>query len=202
MSGPGDRDLEDLRPALRRVLSPDWDRPITARDQVGLDRELRRAWEVVFRYVAPRAGSDRAEEVTQEVFCRVLSRMGHWETDEAVRQAYLVQSAKNLLRDQWRAAGRRPVRAFEGPGSDFELVDAAAGPEDQVLVHSEREALRRALARLGGLQREVLRRRIVEGQTAEEVGRALGRRPESVRQIQHRALRVLRQLLESEEGPG
>lgn len=201
MGDPGDRDLEDLRPVLRRVLSPDWDRPITARDQAGLDRELRRAWEVVFRYVASRTGSDRAEELTQEVFCRVLARMGHWETDDAVRQAYLVQSAKNLLRDQWRATGRRPVRVVGGPDADDDVVDVAAGPEDQALGRSEQEALRRALASLGRLQREVLRRRIVEGQSAEEVGRALGRRPESVRQIQHRALRALRRLLESEEGP-
>ena len=199
MSDPQEVELEDLRPAIRRALSPDWDRPITVGDQAALDRELRRAWEVVFGYVASRAGRDRAEELTQEVFCRVLARMGRWESDEAVRQAYLVQSAKNLLRDQWRTAGRRRAHPGEVPGT-ADVADAAAGPEDQAVERSEQESLRRALGRLGALQREVLYRRVVQGQTAEEVGRALGRRAESVRQIQHRALLSLRHLLEAEEG--
>lgn len=200
MSDAQDRELEDLRPVLRRVLSPNWDTPIAAGDQVALDRELRRAWEVVFRYVVRHAGRDRAEELTQEVFCRVLARMGSRQADDAVRQAYLVQSAKNLLRDQWRAAGRRPARSVDSRTDVAEVADAAAGPEDQALGRSEEESLRRALARLGSLQREVLRRRIVEGQSAEEVGRALGRRAESIRQVQHRALLVLRQLLDAEGG--
>ena len=51
---PLDRELDDLRPALRRVLSPEWDRGIAARDQAALDRELTQAWEVVHRYVAGR----------------------------------------------------------------------------------------------------------------------------------------------------
>lgn len=198
---PLDRELDDLRPALRRVLSPEWDRGIAARDQAALDRELTQAWEVVHRYVAGRVGRDRAEELTQEVFCRVLSRLGRAESDEAVRQAYLVQSAKNLLRDHWRATGRRAALTPPLPSDPADVADPAAGPEDQAVGRSEEESLRRALGRLGPLQREVLRRRVVEGQSAEEVGQALGRRAESVRQIQHRALRALCDLLDAEEPP-
>ncbi|MHB1583421.1 MAG: RNA polymerase sigma factor [Acidimicrobiales bacterium] len=198
---PPDRELDDLRPALHRVLAPEWDRAIAARDQAALDRELTQAWEVVHRYVAARVGRDRAEELTQEVFCRVLSRLGRAEGDEAVRQAYLVQSAKNLLRDHWRSTGRRAALAPPAPSHPAEVADPAAGPEDQAVGRSEEESLRRALGRLAGLQREVLRRRIVEGQSAEEVGEALGRRAETIRQIQHRALRTLRELLEAEELP-
>lgn len=197
MSEEHDRELEDLRPALRRVLPPDWDRAIRTRDQAALDEEVRAAWQVVFRYVSARVGRGRAEEVTQEVFARVLARLGNWQTDESVRQAYLVQAAKNLLRDQWRAEGRRGPAA---PTYPAEAADLRPGPEERLIRRSEEEALRDALRQLAPLQREVLRLRILEGHSAEEVGRRLERSAESVRQLQHRALQALRQLLADEGG--
>jgi RNA polymerase sigma factor (sigma-70 family) len=65
-------------------------------------------------------------------------------------------------------------------------------PEAIVLVADERHLLLAALGRLPHRWREVLCLRILEGRTAAEIGVEWGRSPESVRQIQHRALLALR----------
>jgi len=185
-----EEEVEDLRPVLARVLPADWDRPMTTHDQAALDATVERAWRIVFRHVSANVRSrTEAEELTQEVFCRVLSRLGKWESNESLRKAYLVQAARNLLRDQWRAKGRSAEAEVQFNEDRSASPD---GPEDEVMRRIEGKELRAALELLQPVQREVLRLRILEAQSADETAAAIGKSPEAVRQIQHRALLALR----------
>lgn len=196
-----EQELEDFRPVLSRVLPPDWDHAIAARDQAALDATVRRAWLVVYYRVVARTGNrDEAEEAAQEVFCRVLARMGSRPDGEAVRRAYLARAATNLLQDQWQRRERRRIAdtAFAADRSG-EPVD----PLDAVVRVAETDQLVAALRALPPIQAQVLRLRIGEELSSEDVGAVLGKSAQAVRQIQHRALEALRARLrglEPDEG--
>ena len=187
--------MEDLAQVLARLLPSGWDRSLAARDQAALDEAVRRAWLVVYHRARATIGVHaEAEEVAQEVFCRVLLRLSNPRGAEEVevRSGYLVRSAQNLLADRWRALGRHR-------DADARYAESRSGaPEapDELLERAEEhEAVRRALARLSPSQRQVLRLRIVEQLSAEETAAVIGKSADAVRQVQHRALRTLRALL-------
>lgn len=193
-----EREVDDLRPLLTRVLPPDWDRSIASRDQVAFDAAVRRAWLVVFYRVAARTGDRReAEDAAQEVFCRVLARMGTWPAGEAVRRAYLARAASNLLQDRWQRKERRllvdTVHASDRSGEP-------ADPQDVAVRREEMEHLVAALRSLPTIQAQVLRLRIGEELSSEETGAVLGKSAQAVRQIQHRALEALRAQLRRHAG--
>lgn len=195
-----ERELEDLRPVLSRVLPADWDRPIAARDQAALDAAVRRAWLVVYYRVVARTGDrGEAEEAAQEVFCRVLARMGTRTSDEAVRKAYLARSASNLLQDQWR---RREHRRFADTAYAADRSGEPIDPQDAVVRRAESEQLVEALRSLPPIQAQVLRLRIGEELSSEETGAVLGKSAAAVRQIQHRALEALRERLGRQDAGG
>lgn len=188
--------MDDLAPLLAPLLPAGWERGLRARDQAALDGAVRRAWLVVYhRARATIADAAEAEEIAQEVFCRVLLRLsGRGPDDELeVRTGYLLRSSRNLMADRWRARARHrdaDVRYAEGRSS------APEPPDDHLARAEEHAAVRRALARLSPLQRRVLRLRVEEQLTAEETAAVIGKSAEAVRQIQHRALRTLRDHLE------
>lgn len=189
------RVADDLTPALANLLPADWDAGVGARDQAALDDAVRRAWLVVYhRARAAIADTAEAEEIAQEVFCRVLLRLSGagTERDLEIRTGYLVRASRNLMADRWRARARHR-------DADVRYAESRSGapehPDETVARSEEHAALRRALSRLPPTQRQVLRLRIVEELSAEETAAVVGRSAEAVRQIQHRALRTLREML-------
>jgi RNA polymerase sigma-70 factor (ECF subfamily) len=186
----GDQEVDDLRPVLARVLAPDWDHPIASHDQAAFDAAVRRAWLVVYYRVAARTGDrGEAEEAAQEVFCRVLARMGSWPAGEAVRRAYLARAASNLLQDQWQ---RRERRLLADTAYATDRSREPADPQDVAVRREETEQLVEALRSLPPIQAQVLRLRIGEELSSEEAGAVLDKSAQAVRQIQHRALEALR----------
>lgn len=185
-------DDADLRRALRRALPHDLAEAITAPDDAALDASLRRAWGIVYARVVQRGitNPDDARDLTQEVFVRVLARIAAEDAPDApIVPQYLVRAAEHLMADRWRA---QAVRSREG---DPPVVNAASA-EETAMTGFERQDALEALAELPLLQRQVLRLRIIDGLSAEEAGRILGREAAAIRQIQHRAIAEMRRRLE------
>jgi RNA polymerase sigma-70 factor (ECF subfamily) len=136
-----------------------------------------------------------AEDVTQEVFLRALRRLPETASGWDSIRPYLAIVAQNLLRDRWRQSAR--VRRVDADLDSFEAPES--GPEETALATEQRSLLVVSLARLPVLYQHVLRLRLLEGRSATEVGVVLGRNPEAVRQLQHRALVALRSELADQE---
>ena len=191
-----ERAVADLRPILTGML-PD----STSGDRAALEAALYKAWRIVYlralTHVRDRAA---AEDVAQEVFRRVLTRLSTRDDGAAIEQAYLTQTAYRLLQDQWRAAAQHwahDIAMARDPSG------RPANPEEEVLRRIEGDEALAALDALPLDQRRVLRLRIFEQLTAEETAAVLGRNAEWVRQTQHRALRVLRdRLTRHDDDPG
>ncbi|HMD46942.1 MAG TPA: sigma-70 family RNA polymerase sigma factor [Acidimicrobiales bacterium] len=158
------------------------------REQDAVDDVARRNWLFVHRIVTSSVRQPwEAEELTQEVFVRALPHLtGHFDGDRT--RAYLAQTARNLLRDRWRRRQHMIIEPGvpDGPGD-------APDPQTSVIDLDDRSDLVAALGRLPAEQQAVLRLRLLEGLSAAEVADRLGRNPDNVRQLQHRALLRLRE---------
>jgi RNA polymerase sigma factor (sigma-70 family) len=113
-----------------------------------------RHFDVVYGYLARRAGPALGEELAAETFALAFEKRACFRCDVADARPWLFGIAVNLLRGRYRKE-RRELRAFARTG-----IDAVAGEEDVLLESIERRAAARdvagALARLDHKDREIL----------------------------------------------
>jgi RNA polymerase sigma-70 factor (ECF subfamily) len=133
------------------------------------------------RVVAPRAG---AEDVASDVWLEIAGGLGRFDGD---RHAFL-RFAFTICRRRVIDAGRRDARRRTDPAPPEVVAELASAGDGGV---EARLALDSALARLAALPRdqaEVILLRVVVGLDADSVGEILGKRPSTVRVLQHRGL--------------
>jgi RNA polymerase sigma-70 factor, ECF subfamily len=167
--------------------------------RVSLEEMCRRNWRPVYRTFARLGFSPaEAEDLTQEVFLRATRSLPRFEDRGVPFLAYLLQIARNLARDRWRAGSRSPLPAADLPDQAL----AEPGPEGLAIDAARRETLLAALDQLSADYRLVLRLRILEGRRTSEVAELTHRSQDAVRQLQVRALAALRSALADESaGP-
>ncbi len=132
-----------------------------------------------------------AEDVTQQVFLRLMSVIGRYEPRKVPFTAWIIRVARNAAVDHVRQ--RRAVPAEEVFDPHFFNNDTDP---------SRRWGLEHALGTLSQDQRDVVMLRHLVGLTPGEIGTLMGRTEASVNGLHHRARRRLRHELESTEcGP-
>ncbi len=135
----------------RDPLPPDHDRAATPRDLLGaLYRAERPA---LLRFLARRTAEDRAEDIVQQVFARMAGKTDDQSAAIASPSAYLRQAARNLLRDDARAAERTSLHLH------MAIEDAPVADADPIAALEARDRLARietAVLRLKPLTRQIL----------------------------------------------
>ena len=162
-----------------------WADRIRAGDMDAFEALYRRYWErlysFAFRYLRSK---EDAEEVTQDVFCRIWRGRAHWVPAGAVRN-YLYLAVRNSARDRleraavarrWSMSQREP--AAEVP-SDPEAADLVA-------------AVERALAELPSKRAEVCKLRLIGGLSYAQIAAQLGICEKTVETQIARGLKFLR----------
>lgn len=145
----------------------------------------------VYRYCYRRL-QDRytAEDATSQTFVNAyagLRRLGH-----KPFRPWLFTIAHNVVVDVHR--NRRPHSSLD------EAVireDGGPSPEMVAIEHEQRDAMQQLLRRLSKRDREVVELRLA-GLTGREIAQTLGCSGEAVRAAQYRAMRHLRELLNTE----
>jgi RNA polymerase sigma-70 factor (ECF subfamily) len=128
-----------------------------------------------------------AFDITSEVFLRAWNTIERYEDRGLPILAWLCTIAQRL------AITHLSKRRWNLGLDEIEYeVHKGETPEEIAERRSMANSLRRALVELPDLQREVLSKRFLEHLTYDEIGSSLGKRPGTVRVIQHRALRALR----------
>ncbi len=147
--------------------------------------------QALFGFLAYRTG-DRvlAEDLLSETFERALRAGGRYDPRQASEKTWIYSIALNLLRDNARRASaeRRALQRVDEPHS------TAASPLDRV---DDREALRCAMAALSDDEREAIALRYGADLTVPETARALDERLTTVEGRVYRALRKLREHMDS-----
>jgi RNA polymerase sigma-70 factor, ECF subfamily len=141
----------------------------------------------LLRYLKARIAND-AEDVAADTWLDVARSLATFEGGENDFTAWVFTIARRRVVDHRRREGRRRESADEA------LADVAAPGDAESAALEGRlgdEAARRMVACLPDEQADIVLLRVVGGFSVEEVSRLTGRRPGTVRVLQHRALKRL-----------
>lgn len=173
-------------------------------DPAGVGYLYERYVDRIYRYILLKIGDPHeAEDLTGQVFVRMLENIGNFQWQGVSFQAWLYRIAHNLVVDHLRQRTRRPQVPLEPLAGS--LVAEADDPYTWAEAADFRDHLRGALARLTDLQAQVIALKFGGGLTNAEVARLLGRTEGAVKALQHSALVNLNKWLHSltgdEDGP-
>ena len=142
----------------------------------------------VYRYVRKTVRDDHeAEDVTQQVFTKLMTILPKYEQREVPFSAWLLRVARNLALDH--VGSRRAVPSDDVPDS---AVDADDFTSDRL------RTLREALASLPRDQRTVLVMRHLLGLSPGEIAQRIGRSEGAVHGLHHRGRAAIRKALLSD----
>lgn len=139
------------------------------------------AWEALVRQFQRRVYSlatcyasdpDDARDLAQDVFVRLYRTRRQWPNAE-VFLPWMIRVARNVCLDCVRARKVRPPASDIPADEVLDLATASAGPDEQYEAASRRNLLRRALARLTGLNREIIVLKEIQGLQLEEIASML-----------------------------
>ncbi|NJN43694.1 MAG: sigma-70 family RNA polymerase sigma factor [Anaerolineae bacterium] len=146
--------------------------------------------EQIFRYVWSKVGDAHlAEDLTGEVFMRMVSRISTYRPTGVPFQAWLYRIARNLVIDHIRKNSSNTTMSLE----NTQLVDdRSPNPPSFVENKMTAEKLQNALNEIDHNQAEVIRLRFLVGLQVSEVAERLDKTIPTVKALQHRGLAALR----------
>ncbi len=149
----------------------------------------------ILRYLLARVYErELAQDLTQEVFIRVIKGIGQVEyRDEKSFAGWLYTIAGNVVHSYHR---RRRIAAIPLE-HDGDLVDARS--QHDIHRICDRLALQHALAQLTQDQQQVLTLRFFADMTNSEIARMLNRTEGAIKALQYRALQSLQQIMTHED---
>jgi RNA polymerase sigma-70 factor (ECF subfamily) len=159
------------------------------------------AFETLYRDLSPAVtgylrlhGAAEPDDLTSETFIGVFTGLAGFRGDEDALRAWVFTIAHRRLVDDWRRRSRRPQPA-DDPGDLARLVGGDV--EEDALTRVGAEDVGRMCAELPPDQRAVLLLRVLADLTVEQVAQVLGKSVASVKALQRRGLRTLRDRLEN-----
>jgi len=146
--------------------------------------------QTVLRYFNARLGHQQtAEDLTGEVFRRMLTGLPRYRAIELPFRAWLFRIAHNLLVDHYRReSGHAVVPLAEAENASEGEADPVSAVEQKLTM----EHAYQALAELEPPQRDVLALRFLSGLSLKETALAMGRTEDAVKALQRRGLLALR----------
>lgn len=144
--------------------------------------------QVIYRYIAYRVNDPQlAEDLTGDVFVRALEGLDRYRDQGRPWLAWLYRIAHARVVDHYRQRRRRPDES----DIDAEPLSVTPDMDENLLRQQAARELRRMIAQLTPDQQQVVILRFIEGYKVETVARLMGKQPNAIKQLQHRALRSL-----------
>jgi RNA polymerase sigma-70 factor, ECF subfamily len=161
---------------------------VTALDFEALYREAR---DDVYAYAATLLrDAAAAEDVTALAFERAYRRRSRFDSRRGSPRAWLFGIARNAALDELRRRKRAASTEIPAP-------DAGPGPEEAAELAAQRDAVRRALGRLGARDREVIALKYHADLSNAELAGVLGVSATNAGTLLHRAMTKLREALDA-----
>ena len=150
----------------------------------------------IYRYMLARTGKPaEAEDVTEEVFVRVLGAISGFQWRQAPFAAWIFRIAHNQLVSYTRKNGARRQEIPLAPSVADRAPDPLIRVEDRLFFEQIFDVARA----LPQAQREVLWLRFAVGLSVSDTARSLGKREGNVKVLQHKAIARLQKLLAQSE---
>jgi RNA polymerase sigma-70 factor (ECF subfamily) len=153
-------------------------------------------WPKIVRYTYAHCGNQHdAEDLASEVFLRMVEAIGRFQWRENVPfTAWLFRIARNQVVSHYRRSGNAVPLIDDGAGDPVDPED----PEETVQLQLEMDEVYRAAAKLPKLQQEVIRLRFAADLSLADTARILDKKENNIKQLQHKAIAKMRQLLDTE----
>lgn len=146
----------------------------------------------IFRYMYYRTGDGQtADDLTSEVFLRMIRSLNSYHKQEAAFLAWLFQIAHNLLTDHYRKMSHRNHLNLE----EQQMLTSEPGSHPNGDAQLNSVMLQQALSRLNDEQRDVIVMRFVTCMPIADVAHALNKSEDAVKGLQRRGLAALRDVL-------
>jgi RNA polymerase sigma-70 factor (ECF subfamily) len=148
---------------------------------------------------------EAAEDVLQETFWRIWKNAGAYQPGLGPFTGWLFRIARNLAVDAHRRKNVRP-QALAGTNDEDVLADRTPDPDTDVAEQAQaalmNQRVRKALAGLPRVQRQVIELAYFYGMTRQEIAEATGEALGTVHTRARLGLQKLREELEREEFEG
>ena len=156
-------------------------------------------YDSIFRYVSFRTGNTAdAEDITAEVFVRMIESIHRFKWKGYPFSSWLFRIAHNLVVDFYRKKGRRRTVSLENAPP---IIDAAAfDPDARMDIELTMYEVSKAMDCLTELQREAITLRFAAGLSVAETAKAMGKKDNAVKALQHAGLKKLRRELTATDG--
>ncbi len=149
----------------------------------------------IYTYIFYRVSdSSAAEDLSAEVFVRMIRRMPGYLDQGKPFISWLYTIARNLVIDHYRTQKKRG----QMPIKDQLLEDDQLEPALQLQNQEAVDCFRRAIRHLNEQQQSVIIHRFVEGRSINDIADLIDKSDRAVRSLQHRALRSLEKALMKE----
>ncbi len=153
-----------------------------------------RFYDQIFRYVSFKTGNPSdAEDITAEVFVRMIESIHRFKWQGYPFSAWLFRIAHNLVVDYYRKRSRKQMTSLDSVSPT--LKAAAFDADAQMDMELTLGEVSKAMEGLTALQREVITLRFGAGLSVAETARAVGRKDNAVKALQHAGLKKLRRVL-------
>jgi RNA polymerase sigma-70 factor (ECF subfamily) len=143
----------------------------------------------LLRYFGAQAPSV-ADDLASETWLAAAGQLRSFRGGEGAFRGWLFTIGRRRLIQHWRHAGRHPLRTV----APETLIDRA-GPDDTARAALDASSARLAAQAIAELlspdQADVVLLRVLAGLDVDQVADILGKRPGTVRVLQHKALRRL-----------
>ena len=167
-------------------------------DQSSFALLYERFFDQIFRYVSFKTGSlTEAEDITGEVFVRMIESIHRFKWQGHPFSSWLFRIAHNLIVDYFRKKGKKALVPLEGSADN--LQSDQVDVDRRIDLELAMDEIRRAMEGLTELQREVISMRFAGGLSVAETARAIGKKDNAVKALQHAGLKKLRKMLVAED---
>jgi RNA polymerase sigma-70 factor (ECF subfamily) len=157
-----------------------------------------RYYEAIFRYIWARVSNlQLAEDLTGDVFTRMVIHLPKYRYTGNPFSAWLYSIARHVVIDNYKKASSRNEVPLE------DMVAVYAGGRDPAQIVEQQifeERIVEGLSELNSFKRDVIILRFIVGLSLQEVASILERTISSIKVTQHRAIKELREILETHTG--
>jgi len=150
----------------------------------------------IYRYVVLRVRNpSEAEDLTEQVFMRMLESIGSFQLGRAPFSAWLFRIAHNLIVDyQRKQRSRARYVQMEAP------LLRSEDPSELAIIEIQMAAVREAVKELPPSQQQVIALRFGAQQSIAEVAQVMSRSEAAVKSLQYKAIQTLRAMLDGRGG--
>ncbi len=142
----------------------------------------------IFRYILYRVGnSDTAQDLTAEVFLRVVEGLVRYQDRQIPLLAWLYRIAHARVIDYYRHIRRT------GEPEDIDAVELSADADldSDLMLTFHQQKIHEAIRKLPSDQQQVILLRFIEGYNIQKTAEMLGKSMGAVKMIQRRALQAM-----------